>query len=175
MTVFILFISIIINVVSILGIIILYMRQNRLLQVEQDQKKVLKDMEEMFSSYLIEMRDENEEFIKKIQRLNHDSSLNVTVDSEVSDEQKMLGPEKDNEDQPFSTVLRSHAAKIYQTMMTNTNVSDEENHRNDFSTLPLEKQAFLLEKEGLTIEQIAKKLHKGKTEIELLLKFRQKM
>ncbi|MGV3465857.1 MAG: hypothetical protein ACO1OT_11250 [Heyndrickxia sp.] len=176
MTIFILFISIIINVVSIFGIIILYMRQNRLLQVDQDQKKVLKDMEEMFSSYLLEMRDENEAFIKKVQGHNHQSSLHEIVDQgDLEKETLSKSDELSVEEQPFTAVMRNHAAKKYKTMMSKTDKSVDENKRNDFSTLPLEKQAFLLEKKGLTIEQIAQKLHKGKTEIELLLKFRQKM
>jgi hypothetical protein len=40
--------------------------------------------------------------------------------------------------------------------------------------LPFEIQAINLYENGHTVEQIAKKLSKGKTEIELLLKFRQK-
>lgn len=38
----------------------------------------------------------------------------------------------------------------------------------------LEEKVFSLEKQGYTIEEIAKNLKKGRTEIELLLKFRQK-
>ncbi len=176
MTIFILFISIIINVVSIFGIIILYMRQNRLIHVEQDQKKVLKDMEEMFSSYLIEMKDENEEFIKKVQSLNHRTSLNVSVNTDATEEEEVSNLDNHHgEERSFTAVMRNHAAKTYQSMMCKTDNTDVENPKIEFSTLPLEKQVFLLEKEGLTIEQIAQKLHKGKTEIELLLKFRQKM
>lgn len=36
------------------------------------------------------------------------------------------------------------------------------------------EEVVYLQEQGLTNEEIAKKLHKGQTEIELLLKFRQK-
>ncbi|WP_084821903.1 hypothetical protein [Bacillus sp. SA1-12] len=41
-------------------------------------------------------------------------------------------------------------------------------------SLPFELEAINLYEKGYTLEQIAKKLNKGKTEIQLLLKFRRK-
>lgn len=177
MTIFILFISIIINIISIFGIILLYMRQNRLLHAEQDQKKVLKDMEDMFSSYIIEMKDENEEFIKKVQSLyRSQTSTQVTFEADGHNQKKTSNQYEQKDKAPaLPAFMRNQAEKTYQTVMTKTDFPDGESQGIDFSALPLEKQAFLLEKEGLTIEQIAKKLHKGKTEIELILKFRHKM
>lgn len=177
MTIFILFISIIINIVSIFAIIILYIRQNRLMHVEQDQKKVLQEMEEMFSTYLIEIRDENEEFIKKVQSIYHSKmEIKENVEADKSYQDKISSQnEQKNEVPALQTFMRSRAEKTYQSAMTQNDIQDAENQSIDFATLPLEKQAYLLEKEGMTIEQIAKELHKGKTEIELLLKFRQKI
>ncbi|MBM6618417.1 hypothetical protein [Bacillus suaedaesalsae] len=47
----------------------------------------------------------------------------------------------------------------------------EEPKEPPFESLPLNVQVQLLSKEGLTVEEIAKRLNKGKTEIELFLKF----
>jgi hypothetical protein len=179
MTIFILFISIIINIVSILAIIILYVRQNRLLNVENEQKKMIKEMEEMFSSYLIEMKDENEEFIKKVRIQQNKNTVTTTILKKVDDNAEQSSYDNiQNIDLPMMTSLkRSQAEKTYQNAIQIKNQTiqrDDQSNIDVLSTLSTDKQIAFLEKEGLSIEQIAQKLNKGKTEIELMLKFRQK-
>ncbi|MBS4172544.1 hypothetical protein [Bacillus sp. FJAT-49736] len=176
MTIFILFISIIVNVVTIFSIIILYLRQNRFLQAEQNQTKALKDMEEIFTSYLLEMKEENDDFIKKVQSLYSKSNINSSlIEKEIAPKTNTLNINEQPSEPPLPSFIRNHAEKSYQKVMTKMDDQSKETNPNDLAILPLEDQAVLLQKEGHTIEQIAQKLHKGKTEIELLLKFRQKM
>ena len=66
---FLIIISLIFNVIAILAIIILYLRQNKLLQVEEQQKKAMAEMESLINSYLLEMKDENKRFIQRVKEM----------------------------------------------------------------------------------------------------------
>lgn len=216
MTTFLLVISLIVNSIAIFAIIILYMRQNRLLEVEKKQEKMIHDMEESISAYLIQMKEENENFINRIKKMNdkaekHElisSTIRVTKEKteperQVMDEQQ---PEVQKLDIPISknnVGMKQAAVKAYQTAPKPQNlaedvmlppITDREDKVNlstendgekltesknddqvqDLYMESLYNQVIIMKKQGLSEDEIAKKLNKGKTEIELLLKFRQK-
>ena len=56
----ILLISIIVNLVAVLAIVILYLRQNRLIQFEKKYKEYTKEIEELMYAFTIEMKEEND-------------------------------------------------------------------------------------------------------------------
>lgn len=84
--------SLLLNVVVILCIVILYVRQNRFLEVEQKQGNIINELEEVITTYLIEMKDENEKLIKKVKELT--SSHPTTLDSRIKNEVKTIGFEE---------------------------------------------------------------------------------
>lgn len=233
MTNILLLFSIILNIIALFCIVILYLRQNRFLQVEKKQEKLLGEMEEVISAYLIEMTEENEKFIGKVKELvnrqnpptaslvnRHKSDKRETdeeVDNErenrtsglkheIKREQKIepnlepdeKGSKKENEEKEFPTFRKGtvyQAAQAYKSSSvvdTKSNLDepvlpfDEPDNKIEEAALPqqanqsgdLSAQSFyyqilLLKKQGLTTEDIARRLNKGKTEIELLLKLRQ--
>jgi len=59
-------ISISFNLIAFLAIINLYARQNRLKEVEKKQAKILEDMEQSIAAFIIQMQEDNEEFLKKV-------------------------------------------------------------------------------------------------------------
>ena len=77
MTAFFIIVSLILNIVALMAIIILFLRQNKLLQVEENQKKTMNEMEELITTYLLEMKDENEHFIQRISGINNEKTLPV--------------------------------------------------------------------------------------------------
>lgn len=199
-----LLLSMVLNGVTLFCIVILYLRQNRLLEVEKKQEKLMKEMEEVISSYLLEMTEENDEFIKKVKELiareplpSSENNLVKPVKHSVENEEKVS-----TETQP---TLRK--GTVYQAVQAYKNVKKVDESSSDDVVLPpitkeeiiehtpipdkktgpAEKgkqssdlyaqsfyyQALLLQKQGLSTEDIARRLNKGKTEIELLLKLRQ--
>ncbi|MDP4162675.1 MAG: hypothetical protein Q8898_06170 [Bacillota bacterium] len=220
MNTFLLIISLLLNGLAIYAIIVLYTRQNRLMEVEKNQGKMIEEMEELISSYLFEMKEENEVFLKKFELLSGESSKLETADKNSKNRTiKVLhktGQQKGKEsteekvheaDSKFPERVMHHASKAYQSnqKLTEINIIEskedvdtlwaeldysremeefptdklakttntDELYNIEWGTKVLASQVVLLAKQGMSEEEIAKKLKKGKTEIELLLKFRQ--
>ncbi|MCT2343998.1 hypothetical protein NQZ71_14760 [Niallia taxi] len=195
---FLLVFSIALNILALLCIALLFIRQNRLAAFESRQEKALEEMEEIVSSFIAEIKEENELFLDRVQRL--DSNL------EESKKEEPRSTLEVNEPKPIPMInTYKAAAKSYQTFEKSTGNDDveelldlilpqipEEDNKEkavqeenvaeaivEKEEEPEEKEKTLLEvvteleEQGKTIEEIAKQLNKGKTEIELLLKFRQ--
>ena len=60
------FILFLLNIVTIFAVIVLYLRQNRFIQAEKDQKAMMAEMEELMSGYIMEMKEENEALLDKL-------------------------------------------------------------------------------------------------------------
>ncbi|RBP95274.1 hypothetical protein DFO70_103314 [Cytobacillus firmus] len=195
MTAFLLAISLLLNIVAFLAIILLFLRQNKLMEAEKNQEKVLVEMEDVISSYLIQMKEENDDFINKF------SQINAKNQSSEKEKSIRLNTERKNAENTADSdekSLRFARTSVYQASKAykkNLRASEEEMNepeglvslketesltQSDSSqsakaenTLSIEDQVFMMKKQGLNVEDIAKKLGKGKTEIELMLKFRQ--
>ncbi|MDP4083061.1 MAG: hypothetical protein Q8934_00435 [Bacillota bacterium] len=213
MTTFLLLISLLLNGVAIFLIIILFTRQNRLTEAEEKQEKLLRDVEEIISSSLLEMKEENEEFIKQFKSISSQNVTQVTEPVKVIKQDRMIheagiGNNVDQHNHEWvekkGTISKKQAAMVYKSATsiekkTNSDLETEllpdwkkENdvklNLDNHSSLNVEakpevsqeelfrdlfmNQVLLLQNQGLSAEKIAKKLGKGKTEIELLLKFR---
>lgn len=195
MTTFLLTISLLLNGISIYFIFILYSRQNRLLEIEKTQDSFKKEIENEISAFLLEMKEENEEFIHRFQQLQTAPPQKGDPSSKI----KKLEPKTDaaigdldaqidelnlkNWEKTTARSLKSEAVKVYQKTIANQGdnmaadkedmppvdkdvIDNEEIYRNLFLN-----QVKILLNQGYTVDEIAKKLNKGKTEIELLLKF----
>lgn len=209
MNTFLLLISLLLNGIAIFLIFILYARQNRLMQVEKKQETIIRELEDTMTSYLIEMKEENEKFIKKLtkQRLEKTDKIEQ---SDFLDSSKQLEEISDipvtSIDDRVSRTTQVHvspnkakAVSAYQNQTKLYDQQDDEvlslinytepsaqdkNHDHqelkvdsssqDWKQKSLLSQALLLEAEGFTQDEIARKLNKGKTEIHLLLKFNRK-
>lgn len=190
MTTFLLLLSLILNAAAIFAIILLYLRQNRLVEAEKKQERIIKEIEEVFSAYLLELKEENELFIKKFKKKS--SPDNRIPDNDSPSEMKEVKSSEEKEKPDHQTRIAQgisyHAArKAYQQNIGQAPPQE------DFVPEPIEEEVFLLpitesedareadffeqvmalKNQGKSNEEIARILNKGKTEIELLLKFRQ--
>ncbi|MEM5010794.1 hypothetical protein WKH57_08750 [Niallia taxi] len=192
---FLLVFSIALNILALLCIALLFIRQNRLAAFESRQEKALEEMEEIVSSFIAEIKEENELFLDRVQRL--DDNLEESKMEELRSTLEVSEPKPI----PMINTYKA-AAKSYQTFEKSAGNDDVEElldlilpqnpeekavQEEDIADEaivekeeePEEKEKTLLEvvteleEQGKTIEEIAKQLNKGKTEIELLLKFRQ--
>jgi hypothetical protein len=195
MTAFLLAISLLLNIVALLAIILLYMRQNKLMDTEKRQEKVLVEMEEVISSYLIQMKEENDDFISKFSQFNakNDPSIkekSIPINIDRKNDQNIA--KADEKSMRLARASIYQASKAYKQNLREA--EDKLSEKESLSSLkePVPKtqsdrsqpikeeipssindQVFILKKQGLSAGDIAKKLGKGKTEVELMLKFRQ--
>jgi tRNA G10 N-methylase Trm11 len=196
MTTFLLLLSLILNGAAIFAIILLYLRQNRLVEAEKKQDKIIKEIEEIFSAYLFELKEENDKFIQLMAETNTQEQPSIKMAAADASEKKDVRiktavekPESDADNsndiqQRLGKGISYHVArKAYQqnreqtssvpdTGVELTEVVPEED-KEEFIQSSLFDQVLHMKNQGMTIEEIARKLDKGKTEIELLLKFRQ--
>ncbi|HAQ06187.1 MAG TPA: hypothetical protein DCR24_01110 [Bacillus bacterium] len=186
MTTFLLLLSLILNAAAIFAIILLYLRQNRLVEAEKKQGKIIGEIEEIFSAYLLELKEEHDQFIDKMRKTQR------RKEAQASEEEP---PEKHETEgrtvasPRVGTGITYHAArKAYKqnsdpintldgepgsVIPSNTPPNQIDQDLIRFQQLSMIDQVIQLEKQGLSIENIARRLNKGKTEVELLLKFRQ--
>lgn len=220
MTSILLIFSLVLNIIALFAVVLLYLRQNRLLQLEKKQDKIMNEMEEFFSGCILEFKEENESFISRLQELGE-----VEQPRPIEEQRSTAGNAPDRRSKPIQKKkkavndnLRQHTAvitsipendrpkgNVYQAVQAyknipileqekdlkqtpasfqeNTMAKEEKNEpplyekdlrSSNLYIQSLLNQALLLQKQGLSLDEIAKMLNKGKTEIELLFKFRQK-
>ena len=194
------FILFFMNIMTIFAVIVLFMRQNRLIQVEKDQRSIVSEMEELMTNYLMEMKEENEVFLEKVadKKQNHldpQQPANASDFDEIkrdtySTKNKALmayknqsSIEADIEKDSWSTEQNDHVE--LSTVRTEQAIETEEIPKKEsfsetlhaslngqsISEPSLNEQVKALSAKGLSVEEIAKNLKRGKTEIELSLKF----
>jgi hypothetical protein len=157
------------------------MKYSNVKDLSDSQRKMLEETENSMTSFLIEIKDENERLIQYLKKSSapfpQPASYPQTLkDPEITEEEIVMPKSK-----PSNIAMNNFANSTNQDDLPDylSGVNDVEdiieiNHSTQEKNLPFEINAINLYKNGHTVEQIAKKLNKGKTEIELLLKFRQK-
>lgn len=172
------FISFILNAVALFAIILLFMRQNRLHEIKKEQEKLVADMEEMMTAYLAEMKEENEKLIKELSSSSPaEHSAAAGQASSAVTPGKSAPPSRTPEGAgaiAAPSMQRIRAAQVYRT--GNKTADENEKISAEEQEAPAAAQALadeivLLKDQGLSVEEIARKLNKGKTEVELALKF----
>ncbi|UXH45391.1 hypothetical protein N5C46_04815 [Rossellomorea vietnamensis] len=169
MVTFLLFISFLLNIVSLLSIVILYSRQNRFVNMEKEQKKIIVEMEDVISAYLIEMKEENDEFMRKFSTQIH----NVKEDNLHTEENEQEDLETSVKVTKWTGAGYKRASQAYKQVKDQGPEPGDQSNKSEQD--PLLKKVLTLKEKGMSIEEIAESLGKGQTEIELLLKFRQIM
>ena len=165
--------------------------------MEESLKQPVKEMEDLMTTYLLQMKEENEQFIKSVKGLKKDkndlqsTSVKFPPIKLEHVEEKSLQSEQLDSPENFTSLIGktigNQAVKAYQRQNQHTEKEIKEIER-----VPLEKSetnpepqissnnqidgdlVLHLQKQGCSLETIAKKLNRGKTEIELYLKFHEK-
>jgi hypothetical protein len=179
--------------------------------LEQKQKQLMNEMENTFSVYLLEMKEENDRFLKELSTISPPTVKTLTQTSnEQLQEEKRSGQEVEKAPGPFIKVVPKNIVKNaykkqgmdmkeaqpYAVKEPEQTITEEMNGQNtgepdqkvavkQYEETPIstpeqipaklpptiEERILQLHREGKTIEEIAKMTHKGKTEIELFIKF----
>ncbi|EZP78065.1 hypothetical protein H839_04984 [Parageobacillus genomosp. 1] len=163
MLAFLLTISFLLHALSLWIIILLYLRLAKVKEMEK-QQQMTEEIEQTFSAYLLEWKEENERFLTELAAILPNRSRTDHLPKDSAEPQaegnETTAPNEETEPLP------SYFPNI-----------DEIKDIVDIRQQPASSAAdrvWQLYGQGKTVEEIAKILNKGKTEVELLLKFRQK-
>lgn len=151
MTTFLWLISFVLHGVSLFLIILLSLKWAKIKETEREQAELIREMETMMTTYLMQFKEENERFVKQM--------TSSTVRQKKKESPPLLRDEQ----------VRLPVEDVVDRIELSSTTPQEE-----LALEPLISEALKLQQQGKTIDEIAKVLKRGKTEIELLLKFHQK-
>lgn len=189
--------SVVLHGISLLAIIILYLRQNQYKQSEQTLYKMKVELEETIQAYLMEMKEENQAIVATLELLRDDeigALNNLESDKSIQKEIKRNTAPKPSLQTASNATSKQSQHNLYEPPYASVHDTVELTHSTvenptqaiSFSqalskqinkykkNVSEEERAFQMREEGLSVEEIAKQLHKGKTEVDLLLKFHSK-
>lgn len=149
----------ILQMVSFFLIVLLFMKMNRFNELKRQQDVMMREMEDAVGAYLAEIKDENDRLLKELSSL---ASVNVNEKTAMKEEPQVAAnpvPQMDT----VPVVPKSKAVATYKQVAKPKKEEKE---------LSVEEKALEMRKNGYSIDEIAKSLKMGKTEVELLLKFR---
>ncbi|MFJ5963364.1 MULTISPECIES: Swarming motility protein SwrB [unclassified Bacillus (in: firmicutes)] len=175
-------ISFMLHAALIYFVIILYTRMNSLKATEQKQREILEETENTLAAFLMEVKEENDK-LSKVAASSPDSfaeelktDLQTPKQPQPQTESQQLKESEDPVPEHLSALLdvvEVQEEKVNEPVLgkeaasTTSSVDEKEEAFQD--------QVKALYDRGITIEEIAKQLKTGKTEIELLLKFSGKL
>ncbi|OMP68629.1 DUF6115 domain-containing protein [Domibacillus epiphyticus] len=152
MTTFLMTISLLLHAVSLLAFILLFQRQNIMKKTEKKMQQMAAETEEMMTAFLMDLKEENEQLITQLSKTQYKRNETMPEPDE----------EKVNAVQLPPVVPRKTAAKAY------AGIKKEPKQPSEQSTI---EKMMELKKQGLSDEDIARKLQIGVTEVQLGLKF----
>jgi len=164
-TIFLVFLFII-QIISFYFLALLYTKVTKFDDLEKKQRKLMAEMDNSIGVYLSELKDENERLIEQLtvhvqQPAFPQKSVRVSQESAASEEVRPV-THASIPKMPVNLALKSYKAAGQAIAETEMPVEVEDTRT----------QVMRLYDSGQSIEEIAKQLGKGRTEIELILKFR---
>ncbi|MED4401505.1 hypothetical protein [Metabacillus fastidiosus] len=171
MTPILLVLSLILHVITFYFLILLSTKYSSMKEIASNQERLFEETEQALSTYLIEIKEENEKLIKELKNGKEAFVKRSEPIREAINERKH---ESAAEAELTEDELPPH---LQQLIIQNDRLEiSKDSAALEKKIVPLSFEAEVIElyENGHTVEQIAKKFKKGKTEIELLLKFKQK-
>lgn len=171
--------------IAFAAIILLYMKVAQLKGLERKQQIMMREMDQLVSAYLVDMKEENDRFIAEVQKQPKvkKSLFNEPIEKPKPKPTAPYVPPMPEEELTYElpTTFKGKATAAYASQPpTKKEPKPTFEEALKQATLDeqrveepptLQQQVQQLHSEGRSIEEIAKQLSKGKTEVELLLKF----
>ncbi|GIN67359.1 Swarming motility protein SwrB [Bacillus sonorensis] len=149
-------------------VIILYMRLGAFKDAEKKQKQLLEETENTLTAFLIELKDENEKLVRDLQQAEKRGP-------QQADKHQPDAPDESDAERAEAKETDDLPLHIESMIDEVERAEDELNQEERGDSDSLEEKAAALHEQGFSPEEIARRLKSGKTEIELLLKFRGKL
>ena len=154
---------------------LLYTKVSKFDDLEKKQRKLMTEMDDSIGAYLSELKDENERLIERLAARDAMPAVQTTNSNEVSGVQELAAAVEKQQPVirvnrpviPVNLALKSYSKAATVAAEPEPVVEELVAEEDDVRT-----KTFKLHDAGQTVEEIAKELGKGRTEIELFLKFR---
>ena len=163
MTSIILTVLFLLQIISFYFIALLNMKISKYKGMEDKQEQMIKEIENSFSAYIAEIKDENDRLLHELKEQNNYSSEKKEV---ISIAKKEISSASNEESQSLiisrPLVSKQKAASSY---VQSSNLPEKE------IPITLKEKVLYYSEEGKNPTEIAKLLQIGKTEVELFLKF----
>ena len=181
-----------IQLITIFVIVILNSKLSKFHDLEKRQNELVNEMDNAISVYLMEMREENDRLINELKKqpvpqkaVRSNTDKQRPADEQMEKNKKTAATTvksqvQEPEMEPRKFIPVKQAAHAYKKQKNqHFDIVEESVEAELFKDaehvpskpLTSEQQAVELYKNGKTIEEIAKIMQRGKTEIELLVKF----
>ncbi|MGM9950773.1 MAG: DUF6115 domain-containing protein [Lysinibacillus sp.] len=178
------------QLLSFFFIILLNSKLARFKDLEARQEQIVREMDDAIGLYLMEMKEENDRLIKEITAVKQapirgqgnfeetDAKPHLTAGEDVVSREPEVTAESRKPYVPIAFAANAYSRHKQQESADKQPVQkapesaapvreqDEPSH-----LTPFEREVVEMHRAGKTIEEIAKKTQRGKTEIELLIKF----
>lgn len=154
-------------------IVLLNMRISKVDETERKQKQIMNEMEDSFALYISEIKEENDRLIQQLSKHWDDKS-------EMVYESKPIQTDYKDEVAAASTYFNSKPSTT--KILNSYRTSQQQAASADFDPLVTRdnrvketefEKIYRLSEDGLTTAEIASHLGKGKTEVELIMKFKE--
>lgn len=171
-----------IQMITVFAIVLLYSKLSKFQNLEKRQNELMNEMDNAISVYLMEMKEENDRLISELKKPVAAQKAVPPYNEEPVQTLKEQ-PIKEQEIEPRKFVPVKQAASAYQKQKTQQQIEEKneeaavkaashsEDNEIQEQNLTFEQQVIHHYRSGKTIEEIAKMTGRGKTEIELLVKF----
>ncbi|MFJ5770001.1 DUF6115 domain-containing protein [Psychrobacillus sp. NPDC093180] len=159
MTSIILVILFLLQLISFYFIALLNAKLTKFNNMEQKQEQILAEIEDSFSAYIAEIKDENDRLLRE---LNHTDRVVAATTEQVEEKEDTIETTPVFE-VPKAFVSKQLAANSY--LKTASVIEKKE-------PVTIKEKVFFYADEGKSVDEIAQKLQIGKTEVELFLKFK---
>ena len=162
----------ILQIVGFMVMTLLYLKISKFNNLEKKQQQLMKEMDQSVLAYLGEIKEENDRLIHQLNQ--REETQMSPMKNPTPQEQPIVDSSKMPEPEPK---LKPHPVPVHFALRSyQKTVAIEKNEKEikpQSETNPLDdrEKAKQLFAEGKSISDIARELKKGKTEIELLLKF----
>ncbi len=149
---------------------VVYQLRKRLVETEQRQQQAEKEIEEMFSGYLLEMEEQNRKLADALAPFpgSGGSGAHRENTARMNDETTHAVSSSANDTIQKQPVIDRPVNEQNQDLFPVPPIGAE---APDEVFSSVDSQVLYLREQGFSAAEIAKKLNKGKTEIELILKF----
>lgn len=162
---FFLLVLFIVQIVGFYFLALLYTKVSKFDDLEKKQRRMMEEMDDSIGAYLSELKDENDRLIHRL------ATMEMKVEKELANEHVEAEPAPIKQEMPSIPIVVPKrpvnlALKSYgEATLLKEDAEAEESDLDDRG------KVLNLYSIGKSVEDIAKELGKGRTEVELILKF----
>ncbi|WP_209122360.1 DUF6115 domain-containing protein [Alkalihalobacillus sp. BA299] len=162
--------SLVLHLLTFLWIITLLQKVNNQQTSPINEEKLKRDIEDLLVAYTTEMKEENEFLLEQIKKYQQTSTATKNGDEKENGQQKTIlktATVKSKKEHKGRVQAQPKEKVKYEEYQP----PEIEGEKPDLYEQSNTAKVLLLSKQGLSSEEIAKKLNLGKGEVELMIKF----